>query len=157
MRNGPESFHGRKVGALITDGVNAELVAALRKGLEHEGALFEFIAPEVGGVEANDGTWIEGGQKIDGCPSVLYDAVALLVSEEGAKMLVEDGAARDFISDPYMHAKFIGHVQTAAPLLEKAIGNDSRGGGFIELDDSRKMSEFVQACRQLRFWERKLS
>jgi catalase len=98
----------------------------------------------------------KAGQKIDGGPSVLYDALAPLVSEEGAKMLVEEGAARDFISDAYMHAKFIGHVQTAAPLLEKAIGNDSRHGCFIELDDSRKMSEFVQACRQLRFWERKV-
>ena len=102
MRNGPESFHGRKVGALITDGVNAELVAALRKALEQEGALLEFIAPAVGGVEANDGTWIEASQTIDGGPSVLYDAVALLVSEEGARMLLEDGAARDFISDAYM-------------------------------------------------------
>ena len=154
MCNGPESFHGRKVGALITDGVNAELVAALRKALEQEGALLEFIAPAVGGVEANDGTWIEASQKIDGGPSVLYDAVALLVSEEGARMLIEDGAARDFISDAYIHAKFIGHVQAAAPLVAEAIGNDCRDGGFIELDDSKKISAFVQACRQLRFWER---
>jgi catalase len=154
MRNGPESFRGRKVGALLSDGVNAELVGALRKALEREGALLEFIAPAVGGVEANDGTWIEASQKIDGGPSVLYDAVALLVSEEGARMLLEDGAARDFISDAYMHAKFIGHVQAAAPLVAKALGNDCRDGGFIELDDSKKISAFVQACRQLRFWER---
>ncbi|MBV8807525.1 MAG: catalase, partial [Acidobacteriaceae bacterium] len=110
MGNGPKSFHGRKLGALITDGVNAALIAALRAAFEEEGAVIEFVAPAIGGVEANDGTWIEAGQKIDGGPSVLYDAVALLISEAGAKMLVNDGAARDFISDAYVHAKFIGYV-----------------------------------------------
>jgi catalase len=86
-------------------------------------------------------------------PSVLYDAVALLVSEEGAKSLAEDGSARDFTSDAYVHAKFIGHVKAAAPLIEKSIGNN-RDGGLIELNDPKKISAFVQACRQLRFWER---
>jgi catalase len=154
LRNGPKSFHGRKIGALITDGVNAELIAALRAAFEEEGALIEFVAPAIGGVEANDGTWIEAGQKIDGGPSVLYDAVALLISEAGAKMLVEDGAARDFISDAYMHAKFIGYVPAAASVLQRAIGNVPRDDGFIELDDSKKMAAFVQACRQLRHWGR---
>jgi catalase len=154
LRNGPKSFHGRKIGALITDGVNAELIAALRAAFEEEGALIDFVAPAIGGVEANDGTWIEAGQKIDGGPSVLYDAVALLISEAGAKMLVEDGAARDFISDAYMHAKFIGYVPAAASVLQRAIGNVPRDDGFIELDDSKKMAAFVQACRQLRHWGR---
>ena len=154
MGNGPKSFHGRKLGALITDGVNAALIAALRAAFEEEGAVIEFVAPAIGGVEANDGTWIEAGQKIDGGPSVLYDAVALLISEAGAKMLVNDGAARDFISDAYVHAKFIGYVPAATSVLQRAIGNVPRDDGFIELDDSKKMSAFVQACRQLRHWER---
>ena len=32
LKNGPKSFAGRKVGALVTDGVDAGLLAALRQG-----------------------------------------------------------------------------------------------------------------------------
>ena len=154
MRNGPESFQGRKVGVLITDGVKAELVTPLQQALQQEGALIEFVAPAIGGVEADDGSWIKAHQKIDGGPSVLYDAVALLVSDAGAQILATDGATRDFISDAYVHAKFIGFVQAAQPLLAKAIGDVGHDAGFIQLDDAKQMAAFVQACRQLRFWER---
>jgi catalase len=85
---------------------------------------------------------------------VLYDAVTLLVSEDSAQALLNDPAVRDFISDAYVHAKFIGHVEAAAPLLNKAIGDDYRDGGFIELNGPTAAANFVRACRQLRFWER---
>ena len=45
--------------------------------------MLKFVAPMVGGVEAGDGSWIEADEKIDGGPSVVFDAVALLVSPEG--------------------------------------------------------------------------
>jgi catalase len=154
IRNAPESFHGRKLGALVTDGVDAELVAGLRKALEQEGALMEFIAPAIGGVEASDGSWIEAGQKIDGGPSVLYDAVALLISEKAAKELAMNGAARDFISDAFMHAKFIGYTQSAKPLLDKIIGTEALDQGVIALNGASGANGFVRACRKLRFWER---
>jgi len=38
VRNGPKSFKGRKVGALVTDGVDAGLLAALEKAVAAEGA-----------------------------------------------------------------------------------------------------------------------
>ncbi|MGA2408781.1 MAG: catalase [Candidatus Binataceae bacterium] len=151
--NNPNTFHGRKAGALITDGVSAELVAALRKTLEQEGALIEFVAPAIGGVEADDGSWIEAKQKIDGGPSVLYDAVALLISEEEAASLASDTAARDFIADAYAHAKFIGYTRAATPLLDKVTGGEL-DAGFIELNGPKDTVSFVRACRQLRFWER---
>ena len=78
--NGPASFKGRKIGALVTDGVDIAILQALRTALEKEGALLEIVAPQVGGVEASDGSWIEAAQQLRGGPSVLYDAVALLPS-----------------------------------------------------------------------------
>ncbi len=63
----------------------------------------EIVSPEVGGVEASDGTWIEAKQMIDGGPSVLYDAVAVLASEEGAALLAKEAAARDFVADAFAH------------------------------------------------------
>src|SRR5579872_2348480 len=95
--NPPETFAGRKVGALVTDGVDHAVLNALKRELEQEGAVLEVIAPAIGGVEASDGTRISADQKIGGGPSVLYDAVAVLPSEEGAKLLLNNASARDFI------------------------------------------------------------
>ena len=103
LLNGPKSFKGRKVGALVTDGVDVGILEPLKTALNEEGALLEIIAPKVGGVEASDGSWIEAAQKTDGGPSVLYDAVALLPSEDGAKLLAQEPAARDFVADAFAH------------------------------------------------------
>jgi hypothetical protein len=52
LLNGPESFKGRKVGALVTDGVDSAILEALKIALEAEGAQLKIVAPMVGGVEA---------------------------------------------------------------------------------------------------------
>jgi len=155
--NGPKSFKGRKVGALLTDGVDKSLIESLKSALDGEGALLEIIAPKVGGVQASDGSWIEAKQKIDGGPSVLYDAVALLPSEEGAKLLAKEPAARDFVADAFAHMKFIGHTAAAAILFEKAGIAENRDEGFIALKGKDDCSAFVAACRQVRFWKRRVN
>jgi catalase len=129
------------------------MLESLKSGLKKEGALIEIIAPKVGGVEASDGSWIEAAQKIDGGPSVLYDAVALLPSEEGAKLLAKEPAARDFIADAFAHMKFIGYVEAAAALFKNAGVPERRDEGFILLEGS-DCSIFIAACRQLRYWAR---
>lgn len=150
--NPPASFKGRKVGALVTDGVDAATLKALRAALEAEGAMLELVAPKIGGVTASDGTLHPAQQKINGGPSVLYDAVALLPSAAGATLLVNEATAKDFISDAFAHAKFIAYGDAAMPLLEKAgVVPD---GGFVALKNAKDAKAFVQACRQLRFWER---
>ncbi|MDR4468995.1 MAG: catalase [Nitrospira sp.] len=154
LLNGPDSFKGRKVGVLVTDGVKIDLFNSLKSAAEAEGAMLEVVAPMVGGVEASDGSWIEAAQKVGGGPSVLYDAVALLPSEEGATMLAKDAAARDFVADAYAHMKFIGYVEAAAPLLKKAGVYESRDDGFILLESSRGGSKFIEACRKIRYWAR---
>ena len=150
--NGPKSFKGRKLGALVTDGVDSEILNSLKSALQAEGAMIEIVAPKVGGVKASDGSWIEAKQKIDGGPSVLYDAVALLPSESGARQLANDPAVRDFIADAFAHRKFIACVETASPLLEKAgVVVDQ---GVVTLKKSSDASAFVATCRELRFWPR---
>ncbi len=152
--NGPESFAGRKLGALITDGVDIDILEGLKAALEKEGAQIEFIAPQVGGVKASDGTWIEAQQKIDGGPSILYDAVAILVSEKGGEMLTKIPAARDFVADAFAHCKFIGYTAETGPLLEKAGVRSELDEGCRELSKKGDGKDFVALCRQLRFWKR---
>lgn len=154
IKNGPKSFSGRKVGALITDGVDADLLAALRKALKAEGAMLKLVAPEVGGVKDSAGAWHVADEKLEGGPSVLFDAVAILPSQQGALLLTKLPAARDFVADAAAHRKYIAYVASAVPLLEKAGVADALDEGFIPLKKAADCDGFVTACRKLRFWER---
>jgi catalase len=152
VKNGPESFKGRKVGVLVSDGCDGSLVKKLEAALKKEGALMEIVAPKIGGVEAADGSIIEGKQMIDGGPSVLYDAVAIIVSPEGAEKLTGEAAARDFVADAFAHCKFIAHVEAAEPLLEHAgIEADE---GVMPLGSAADIATFIESCRSLRLWAR---
>jgi catalase len=114
VANGPETFAGRKIGVLVTDGTDAALLQTLRKAATGEGALVELIAPWIGGVRTSDGALIPAHQKVDGGPSVLYDAVAILASAEGATALAQDPAAKDFVTDAHAHGKFVAYDPAAA-------------------------------------------
>jgi catalase len=152
--NGPPSFAGRKVGVLVTDGVDSNVLAALTAAVKAEGALVEIVAPHVGGVEAADGSWVAAKQKLDGGPSVLYDAVALLPSREGAALLAREATARDFVADAFAHCKFIGYTESALPLFAKAGVPEGLDDGFIALAGAEDCTKFVARCRLLRLWER---
>jgi catalase len=154
IKNGPETFAGRKVGALITDGVDAKFLAALKKAVEAEGAMLKLIAPEIGGVEDSDGVLHPADEKLEGGPSVLFDAVAILPSKAGVALLMKLPAARDFIADATAHRKFIAHVEDALPLIEKVIGANAIDEGFVLLKVAKDAARFVAECRKLRFWDR---
>ena len=148
IENGPASFAGRKVGVLVSAGADPALLTKLRSAIEKEGAAMEVIAPKVGGVEAADGSWIEARHMIDGGPSVLFDAVALILSEEGAERLTGEAAARDFVADAFAHCKFIGFTSGAVPLLRKAGVDPEADEGLIVLDDPQAIAGFIEILPQ---------
>lgn len=154
LRHGPMRFEGRKLGVLVTDGANAATVNALQSAILEEGGVVEIIAPKIAGVVLDDDTMLPAQQKIDGGPSVLYDAVAIVVSEQGAVLLKKDGPTRDFISDAFAHCKFIGYVEAAMPLLQQAGVGDSLDEGCIALGDDDAITGFVAALGELRLWAR---
>ena len=152
MKNGPKSFRGRKVGALVTDGIDSALFKALKDELEREGAVLKVVAPQVGGVETAGGAFMEAHEKLDGAPSVLFDAVILMISEQGARLLADESTARDFIADAFAHLKFIAYTPAALPLLTKAGVQPDEG--CVELGSPAAPQRFVKACAQLRHWAR---
>ena len=152
VKNGPASFMGRKLGILVADGADAKLLKALEKAAAEEGATIEFIAPNVGGFTDSDGKLHPAQQKVNGGPSVLYDAVAVLLSVDGAKLLAKEAAAKDFVSDAFAHAKFIAHSETAVPLLNSTgITPDD---GVIPLKTAEDAAGFIARCREVRLWKR---
>jgi catalase len=152
--NGPKTFAGRKVGALVSDGVDAKLIGALRKALLAEGATLEIVAPTVGGVQMSDGKSLKADHKFGGGPSVLFDAVAILNAADATEGLLPNAAVGDFIRDAFGHLKFIGYTEAALPLFEKAGIADALDEACVRLDGSKSIDEFIIACRKLRFWKR---
>jgi catalase len=153
LRNGPNKFEGRKLGVLVSDGAKSELLTALEAAIKQAGATMELIAPQVGGVTTSDGRWLEAQQRIDGGPSVLYDAVALLIADDSAAVLCENAAAIDFVSDAYSHCKYIAFVEGALPLLRRC-SISTQAEGLVELAAVGDVKKFVKACNALRVWSR---
>jgi catalase len=157
VERGPKRFEGRKLGILVTDGVDAKLLKSLTAAITKEKAVFEIIAPKVGGVTASDGSWVEAHHMIDGGPSVLFDAVALLTSDQAIDDFVKEATARDFVADAFQHCKFIGYDQSALPLLDKAGISAALDEGTIALSSAKNVSEFTEELGKLRVWGREPS
>lgn len=154
VKNGPKRFEGRKLGILVTDGVDAKVLRDLIAAIAEAKGVHEIIAPKIGGVEASDGKWVEAHQKIDGGPSVLYDAVVLLPSADGVADLVKEAVARDFAADAFAHCKYIGYVSEAMPLMDKAGITDALDEGTVELPGEGGIASFVEELGKLRVWAR---
>jgi catalase len=111
-------------------------------------------SPAIGGVTADDGTVVAVDQKVGGGPSVLYDAVVVVASDEAVADLVAMPPARDFVADAFAHCKYIGHVPAGRPLLDAAGVSEQMDAGFVALDDDADVDDYVARCRTLRFWDR---
>lgn len=145
----PETLKGRAVGILVTDGADGTLIDAITKAVEGDGGKVKIVAPRIGGVTLKDGTKLKADGQLAGTPSVIFDAVGLVLSEEGCTALLNDGAALDFAKDAFGHLKAIGFSAEAKPLLDKAgIAPDA---GVVKLDN--KAAPFVAPART-RQWDR---
>jgi catalase len=116
----PPSLNGRTVGILVTDGADGAVVKAVRKAAEAEGASVKIVAPKIGGVTLKNGKLLAADGQLAGSPSVIFDAVALVLSADGCAQLLGESAAVDFVSNAFVHLKAIGFTAEARPLLDKA-------------------------------------
>jgi catalase len=156
--NGPAGFAGRKIAVLVSDGFDPAVLAGLQAAAASESVTVDIVAPKVGGALASDGSLVSADQKLDGAPSVLYDAVVVAVSGRGAADLAGMPAARDFVTDAYAHAKFIGHTAPSVALFSACGLGDLLDEGFVQLDaNGSSAKDFLARCRQLRFWTRQQS
>jgi catalase len=111
------------------------------------GAMPLVIAPRVGGALLKGGAKREADAQLAGSPSVLFDAVALVLSEEGASAVSGEAGAVQFVMDAFGHLKAIGHTPGAKALLDKAgVAPDA---GVVGLDGEG----FVKAAAK-RFFDR---
>ena len=144
-----DTLEGRTVGILIADGSDAKCVADLVAAVGEAGARPLIIAPHIGGATMSDGSLQKADAQLAGCPSVMVDAIAVVLSREGCDMLMKEAAAIQFVMDAFGHLKAIGHTPEAKPLLDKAgVKPDA---GVVPADKA-----FVKAAGT-RYWDREPS
>ena len=79
---------------------------------------------------------------------MLFDAVAVILSDDGAAALSKEGAAIDFVRDAFGHLKAIAIDHGGQALLQRAgVAPD---GGVVSAHDSRA---FIAAAKT-RQWSR---
>jgi catalase len=154
LKNGPKDFGGRKLGLLITDNAPADLIESLRNDFASQGATVAIVAPHAGTVIDSNMTEITVDERLDGGPSVLFDAVAIVCDQEGCNTLKEMGPCRDFISDAFHHCKYIAYNEVAAPLFTAAGLGEAPDDGCLKLSGTDDIGAFLTACANLRYWQR---
>ncbi|WP_282063859.1 catalase [Roseobacter litoralis] len=153
LKNGPGNFAGRKLGILMTDGIDDVLFEDLKSAVENVGGMVEIVAMSVGGIVTKDGKSVAADEKIDGAPSVLFDSVAVMATEDGAEALAAMLPAKDFVSDAFGHAKFIAYTDPAKALFE-AAGVKETDNGMFKLSSKGDIDGFIAKLSELRFWDR---
>ena len=146
------TFAGRKLGILVTDGCDGARVEKLRKAAKKEGAQVDIIAPRIAGVKTKQGDMLPADHALAGAPSILFDAVALVVSDAGAAALCGDPNALNFVRDAYTHLKCIGHTPAAASLLDKA--DVMADEAVVDLAAGSGVGAFFDCARNGRYWAR---
>ena len=142
---------GRAVGILISDGSSGGAIEKIRKAALAAGATVKIVAPKVGGVKLDDGSMLAADGQLAGTPSVLFDAVGVILSDVGAKVLSRESAAIDFVRDAFGHLKAIAVDKGGKALLDTA--NVGRDAGIV---DSTDTDAFIAAA-MTRQWEREKS
>ena len=146
---------GRQIGCLVSDGVDAALVTALRDAVEAAQAKLVVTAPKVAGVALARGKTLSADAALNGAPSVLFDAVVLLLSDDGASQLAKEAAAVDFVRDAFGHLKVLGYTTASAPLLSKAgVDPNAAERGLVPVSSARDAAAFVTSAKQGKVWER---
>ncbi len=149
------TLEGRKIGCLVSDGSDGDLVEALRSKAAAAGAKVQIVAPKAGGVVTAQGDLLAADHTVEGGPSVLFDAVVVAPSIESGARLAMQAAAVDFLRDAWGHLKVIGYADPAAPMMVKA-GIDAEpdtDAGLVRLDPS-SLEAFVARASEGRIWAR---
>lgn len=110
LKSASPTLKGRKVGILIGANGDADAADAIKAAVEKAGGKAVLIAKERGRAE----------EQLAGTPSVLLDAVALVLGAGDGEAMASYKPAVDFVSDAYAHLKAIAADDAAQPLLDAA-------------------------------------
>jgi catalase len=143
-----DTLQGRTVGILVADGSDGSVIQNIKKAAMDAGSAVKIVAPKIGGAKLSDGSILAADGQLAGTPSVLFDAVAVILSDEGAKKMSKESAAIDFVRDAFGHLKAIAVDKGGKELLK--IANVGHDAGIVDTNDK---DAFIAAAKT-RQWDR---
>jgi catalase len=144
-----DTLQGRKIGCLVADGTDGNLVASLKSAAGKANADFAIVAPKVGGAVTANGVLLPADFQLAGGASVLFDAVFVALSLEGSQQLCIEAAAVAWVHDAFAHCKVIGATKDTESLLD-AAGVVADAGVIV----GSTANAFISAAAKGRIWER---
>jgi catalase len=145
------TLEGRVVGLLVADESDAASIDAVKQAVTSAGAKVKFIAAKIGDVKLADGWLLKIDGQLAGTPSVMFDAVVIILSDQAAELLGKEAAAIDFVRDAFGHLKAIGVDEGGDALLKTA--GIKKDAGVITIDC---LDRFIAAAKT-RQWDREAS
>ena len=142
------TLEGRCVAILVADGSDAKAVATLREAAEAAGATVKLVAPKRY-VALKGGKPRKADGQLAGTPSVLFDAVACVLTPDAAKTLATEAAALDWFRDAFGHLKAIAACGGTRTHILPAAGIEPDQG----VVDSGDVDRFIKLAKT-RQWAR---
>ncbi len=144
QKNWHSTLKGRVVGILFAEGSDKAAIDQLTANIKAKGGRVFLVAPKVGPTKVKGGTLAADGQ-LAGSPSMLFDAVAMVLMPDQVEKLMKDSAARDWVTNANAHLKAIGYCPGSKALLDDC--------GITPDDGVVPNEKFVKAAAN-RYWAR---
>jgi catalase len=146
-----DTLMGRTIGILVANHSDGAVIAKLKQAVTDAGATVKIVASKMGNVKLAGGQTLPVDGQLAGTPSVVFDAVAVILSDEGVQALSMESAAIDFVRDAFGHLKAIAVDKGGQALLDIArVGKDA---GVVDANDQ---TAFIAAAKT-RQWNREKS
>lgn len=154
IKKAPATLRGRTIGVLLSNGVDGGFLKRFKKAIEAEGAEMAVVCRKIGGVALLDKVKLPADHALSAAPSVIFDAVAIFTSDEGASELAEEAAAIDWVRDAFGHLKIIGLNGPSVTLLNKAGLSGMFDEGVIKVEDAAGIEAYLSMAKHQRIWDR---
>lgn len=118
VKAGVPSLRGRTIAILFAEGSDKGAIDRISVQVIKAGGRVFLVAPKIGPLAVKGGTLAANGQ-LAGSPSVLFDAVAMVLTPEAVEKLINNSAALGWLMDAYSHCKTIGYCRASVKLIER--------------------------------------
>ena len=119
VKQGDPPMKGRKVALLFAEGSDKAEIDRIKSEVEKAGGKLFLVAPKVGGLPVKGGGTLTADGQLAGSPSVLFDAVTMVLLPDAVDKLLNDSAALGWLMDAFAHCKTIGHCKGSMKLIER--------------------------------------
>ena len=162
----PTGIATRMVAILISDGVHAASVNAMRQALSAERAYLTLVAPTLGNITASDGTVLQPHATFDNTSSLMFDGVYLPAVAAGPGDLTRHALAQRFVADAFRHHKTLAASGAGTQLLSQGSGLVRPASGWsiastpgvvaseADVLSAEFTAAFVAGLAQHRHWDR---